>query len=189
MVDSPAAGQVPRHPAAPEGAAGVSRELAAAVVPEQMLQGDEEILLLTKPSPLFIVLTSLRFMLVVVLLGVLVVRLGSGYINPNNTGLVAALACLGRLIWGLLVWTSHTYMLTNRRIVTIKGVINVVVTATPLRKVQRTMLLQPLWERIFGLGTIGIATAATETFDATWVMLARSVDVHERMLAAIRKAQ
>ena len=175
-------------PAAGEGV--VSPEIAATMVPEQMLHEDEEILLLVKPSPLFIILTSFRFMVISLLAAVMAVCwIDASYANPTNIAWIAAGLALVRLVWGLMVWTSHTYMLTNQRIITIKGVVNVSVVATNLRKVQRTTLYLPWWLRIFGLGTIGIATAATDSYDATWVMVARPVEVHETVVTAIRKIQ
>jgi membrane protein YdbS with pleckstrin-like domain len=184
-------GKWPRiaSPAAGDDAAGVSPNLTASVVPQEMLHGDEVILLLTKPSPLFIFLTSFRFLIVATLLAVVANRAFPSYAPPNTAALGAALLSLARLVWALLVWTSHTYMLTNQRIVTIKGVLNVTVVAAPLRKVQRTTLYRPLWMRFFGLGTIGLATAATEGYDATWVLLSRPIETHETIVAAIRKAQ
>jgi hypothetical protein len=170
----------------------VPAEIARAVMPEQMLHEDEVVLLLTKPSLWFIVLTSFRFVLGVTLLGVLLVQIfelrASGSITPQSVALVTALLCLGRVVWALLVWTSHIYMLTNLRIVTIKGVINVAVFQAPLRKIQRTVLYKPLALRLFGVGTIGFATAATTEFDSTWLMVARPVPVHEAVVAAINKS-
>jgi uncharacterized membrane protein YdbT with pleckstrin-like domain len=99
------------------------------------------------------------------------------------------LICMGRLVWALLVWTSHIYMLTNQRVVTIKGVINVRMFQAHLRKIQRTTLFQPLLLRLFSTGTIGFATAATIDFDSTWVMIARPLHTHESIVAAINKAQ
>ena len=190
-----ALGKWPRlaSPAAGDHAAGATPEIAAGINPQEMLHGDEVILLLTKPSPLFIVLTSFRFIVMVVLSAVLMVRLMQNFgwttISPNNMAIAAALLGLGRLVWALLVWTSHIYMLTNQRIVTIKGVLNVTVVDAPLRKVQRTTLYRPLWLRFFGLGTMGLATAATEGYDATWVMLAHPTETHEAVVAAISRAQ
>jgi uncharacterized membrane protein YdbT with pleckstrin-like domain len=102
---------------------------------------------------------------------------------------MTALVCVGRLIWGLLVWSSHTYMLTNQRVVTIKGVLNTSLYQAQLRKIQRTVLYRPLYLRIFGVGTIGYATAATTDFDSTWVMLGRPLAVHEAVVGAINKVQ
>ncbi len=80
-------------------------------------------------------------------------------------------------------------MLTNKRVVTIKGVINVNMFQANLRKIQRTQLYQPWQLRLFGTGTIGFATAATNDFDSTWVMIARPLATHEQIVAAINKAQ
>ncbi len=85
----------------------------------QILQEDEIVLVLTKPSLWFIVFTSVRFLLLTVMLGVLVVRVGQYwstlYVAPPTVALVAVVICLGRLVWARLVWTSHIYMLTDRR--------------------------------------------------------------------------
>jgi uncharacterized membrane protein YdbT with pleckstrin-like domain len=70
-------------------------------------------------------------------------------------------ACAGRIIWALLVWTSHVYMLTNMRILTIKGVVNTHMFQANLRKIQRTDLYRPLIQKVFGTGTIGFSTAAS----------------------------
>jgi uncharacterized membrane protein YdbT with pleckstrin-like domain len=173
--------------------ASVSPEMIAAVVPEQILHGDEVVLLLTKPSLWFIVFTSFRFILTTVLLGILAVRLSQFTtaitVSSHTLALIAVIICLGRLVWALLVWTSHIYMLTNQRIVTIKGVINVNMFQANLRKIQRTTLCQPLLLRLFSTGTIGFATAATTDFDSTWLMIARPLQTHEAIVAAINKAQ
>jgi uncharacterized membrane protein YdbT with pleckstrin-like domain len=162
-------------------------------VPEELLHGDEVVLLLTKPSLWFILLTSFRFMLTTVLLGVLAVQLlampSINYVSPPVVAAITVLICIGRLVWAILVWTSHIYMLTDRRIVTIKGVVNVTMVQVNLRKVQRTELYRPWIFRIFGIGTIGVATAATNTIDTTWVMVGRPIPTHEQIVAAIHKVQ
>jgi hypothetical protein len=80
-------------------------------------------------------------------------------------------------------------MLTNQRIVTIKGVLNTTMTQAHLRKVQRTVLYRPLYLKFFGIGTVGIGTAATTDFEATWVMIARPLTTHEAIVAAVEKVQ
>lgn len=168
----------------------VDPKLVAAMVPSEMLHGDEIILMLVKPSPLFILMTSFRSLVVITLLGMLATNLVPAYISANTVSWTAALLGLTRLVWALLTWTSHTYMLTNHRIITIKGVLNVAVVATNLRKVQRTTLYLPWWQRPFGLGGIGISTAASANqYDATWVMISRPLQVHEALVAAINKVQ
>lgn len=184
------------HPAADDSAplpGTLSPEYVASMVPQELLHGDEVVLILTKPSLWFIVLTSFRFIVTTILLGVLAVRILSmpsyNYLSPPVVASITMAVCIGRLVWALLVWTSHVYLLTNRRIVTIKGVINVNMVQANLRKVQRTALYRPWLFRIFGIGTVGIATAATETFDATWLMIGRPLQTHEQIVAAINKVQ
>ena len=74
-------------------------------------------------------------------------------------------------------------------ILTIKGVINVHMFQAPLREIQKTEVYRPLGQRLFGTGTIAFSTAAAAaTVDSTWVMIARPVEVHEQVVAAIHKA-
>ena len=169
---------------------GLAPELVAPVVPAHILHEDEIVLILTKPSLFFIVFTSLRFVAVTALAGVLAARLSADLSYSAYAVAFATTAlCVGRLIWALLVWTSHIYMLTNQRIVTIKGVINVHMFQAHLRKIQRAELYAPFHLRLFGMGTIGFATAATTTLDSTWVMIARPLETQEQIAAAIHKAQ
>ena len=100
------------------------------------------VLLLTKPSLWFIVFTSFRFILTTFLAGLVAVRVlplvPAVAISAQTVALVTVVICLGRLVWALLVWTSHVYMLTNQRVVTIKGVVNVNMFQANLQKIQRT---------------------------------------------------
>jgi uncharacterized membrane protein YdbT with pleckstrin-like domain len=175
------------------GSGALPTELVGTVVPEQILHDDEIVLLLTKPSLLFIPYTSFLFCLGALLLGVLfvqVTRYTPSAFSPTSVALLTVLACVGRLIWALLVWTSHTYMLTNQRIVTIKGVLNVHMFQAHLRKVQKTDLYRPLIYQILGTGTLAFSTAAASgDADSTWQMIARPVQAQEQVVAAINKMQ
>src|ERR1051325_4351868 len=67
-----------RMAAGPSGGAGggaVSPDLVTAIVPEQILQEDEVVLLLIKPSLWFILNSSVLFLAVTMMLGVLGVQL------------------------------------------------------------------------------------------------------------------
>jgi uncharacterized membrane protein YdbT with pleckstrin-like domain len=174
------------------GPQAVSPELVEAMVPQQILQEDEIVLLLTKPSLFFIFFDSVFFIVVALMLGAVGTRLavGSEHIPPRLVAMATLLACAARFIWSLLVWSSHIYMLTNLRIVTIKGVVNVHMFQAQLRKIQKTELYRPITQRLVGTGTIGFSTAAAAaTLDSTWVMVVRPIETHEQVVAAINKAQ
>ncbi len=179
------------------GAAGpqaVSPQLVGAMVPAEILQEDEVVLLLIKPSLFYIFYSSFSFLLGTMLLGIVAGRISWMSLGVNLVpGMVAwltVLVCVGRLLWALLVWTSHTYMLTNRRVVTIKGVVNVHMFQTALRKIQKTEVYRPVGQRLFAAGTIGFATAAAAgSAESTWVMIARPLETHEQIVAALNKAR
>jgi uncharacterized membrane protein YdbT with pleckstrin-like domain len=177
---------------AEESGAALPTDLVVPVVPEQILHEDEVVLLLAKPSILFIFYSSAWFVVTALMLGVLIAQLTllgtSGYFTPTTVAVIAALAVVGRLIWALLVWTSHIYMLTNQRIVTIKGVLNVHMFQANLRKIQKTDVYRPLVQRLLGTGTLAFSTAAAGgDIDSTWVMIARPDETHEQIVAAINK--
>jgi uncharacterized membrane protein YdbT with pleckstrin-like domain len=168
----------------------VARDAITAMLPADILRDDELVLILAKPSLWFIPLTSIRFILIVIGIAAIVVRTQvAERFAPQNIAILASVIVLGRLVWAMLVWTSHIYLLTNQRLVTIKGVINVAVFQCTLRKIQRTALYKPFFLRLFALGTIGIGTASANDFDTTWEMLPRPLATHEQIVAAIHRAQ
>ncbi len=57
----------------------------------------------------------------------------------------------------------------------------------PLRNIQHTSVFQPLRERLFGLGTIGFATAGSDVFDAFWVMVRQPFAVHRTVIEAVQR--
>ena len=168
----------------------VTPVFVGAMVPAQILQEDEIVLVLTKPSLFYIFYSSFPFVPAVLLLGLVLGRIATadGFLTPRLTAWTTAFLCVSRLIWALLVWTSHIYMLTNRRLVTIKGVVNVHMFQAPLRKLQKTEVYRPLGQRIFGAGTIGFSTAAGGA-ESTWVMVNRPLEINEQIVAAINKAK
>lgn len=168
----------------------VSPELVGAMVPAQILQEDEVVLLLTKPSLFYIFYSSFPFVPAVLLLGIILGQIATaeGFFTQHMVVWTTALLCVSRLIWALLVWTSHVYMLTNRRLVTIKGVVNVHMFQAPLRRIQKTDVYRSLGQRIFGAGTIGFSTAAGGV-ESTWVMVNRPLEINEQIVAAINKAK
>jgi dephospho-CoA kinase len=98
--------------------------------------------------------------------------------------LIAAIACLGlRLAWMTAAWLSRRYTLTDRRLTVRAGVVRRVMAEVPLRNVQHVTMTRSAAERIFGLGTIGLATAGSDGAAIHWLMVPRP----EGVLAAIRE--
>ena len=185
-----------RHPfaAAEAGEAADAEPVFAranAMLPAQLLQPGEIIILLIKPSPWFIVLVPLRFIAVVLLcaaLAVLLQRKGFDLGISRHDIVITTLAILGlRLFWQMLDWLNRVYVLTDQRIIRVKGILNVQVFECPLQKIQQTDLILPLLQRICWLGTIGFATAGTAFHEAYWFMVAKPLDVHAKIIETMRR--
>jgi len=164
---------------------------AAAMLPAELLQPGEIIILLLKPSPWFIVLMPIRFIVAIVLIATFIVQLENRGINlglDQHDLIIGTLGFIGlRLFWQMLDWLSHVYVLTDQRIIRVRGVLNVHVFECPLQKIQQTDLILPLIQRLFWLGSIGFATAGTAAHEAYWLMLAKPLEVHAKIVETLRR--
>ena len=164
---------------------------ATALLPAELLQPGEVIVLLLKPSPWLIILIPLRF-IAVTLLGATLITLLQDKGLPlgidRNDLIIATLGIVGvRLFWQMLDWFGRVYVLTDQRVIRVKGVLNVQVFECPLQKIQQTDLILPLVQRVFWLGTIGFATAGTAGHEAFWLMVAKPLEVHAKVVETLRR--
>lgn len=164
---------------------------ANAMLPAELLQPGEIIILLVKPSPLFILLVPMRFIAIVLLCTLLAVQFQKRGINlglDRHDLIIATLGIIGvRLFWQMLDWLSHVYVLTDQRVIRVQGVLNVHVFECPLQKIQQTDLILPLVQRLFWLGSIGFATAGTAGHEAYWLMVAKPLEVHKKIVETLRR--
>jgi hypothetical protein len=161
---------------------------AIAFLPARLLYPGELIILLIKPSPLYILLAPAGTLAIIAILTSVLFSLARNLtipFNPRDILLLGVLATVVRLFWQFLEWLSRVYVLTDRRIIRVQGVLRVSVFEAALNKVQHTTTTFSLRERLFGLGSIGFATAGTDLIDVWWVMLSRPLDVHQTILQTI----
>lgn len=171
-------------------AAGPSAARIAALLPEQLLQSGETIVLLLKPSPWFIFLEAAGTLFAILLAtggAVLADRFAIVTVSSRDAVLIGAALAAMRLAWQFLEWLSHVYVLTDMRVIRIKGVLRITIFETPLKNVQHTQTHFTLRERIFSLGTISFATAGTGREEAAWRMLARPLEVHQVVLQTLSR--
>lgn len=170
-----------------EGGTSAMQMLSEQVVPAYMLDGGEVVILAIKPSPWMVPLISARalaFSAVMILLAeTAAMATYQWYLYQVAVWLAAA-----RLIWAVLQWVSRLYVLTNRRMMRFRGVFNVELFECPLVRIQNTTLTLSLWERLVRIGSIRFETAA-EGGRASWRMIARPLEVHERIREAISRAR
>jgi membrane protein YdbS with pleckstrin-like domain len=162
-----------------------------ALVPEGLLNGDEIVLLAVKPSLWFIPLRSGPYLLAAAALAALTCWLSRHGFPPDvaRLGLQAAAAiALIRISVAMFQWASRLYVLTNRRVMRIKGVLHVHVFECPLTRIQNTHLSFSLPQRLLRIGSIHIETAGTLGGGATWEHLAQPTLVHTRLRNAIGRS-
>src|SRR5262245_46491126 len=106
---------------APQAPAPTMTLAADGLVPAQLLDGGEIIILALKPSLWFVPIVSLRWLALAVLL--FACAQWSGLAGYSWTLIqVALIIAFGRLGYAMLQWASRSYYLTNRRVMRIRGV-------------------------------------------------------------------
>ncbi len=161
------------------------------VVKLELLDGDEIIQFSIKPSLWFIPLVSAKWVIVAGLLAAVLGVWTRGGWRIETAIAFQVLAALAALRVGIatLEWASRYYVLTNRRVMSFRGVLTVDVAACPLAKISRADLHATPYERALRLGSIRMDPAGTNPSPIMWENLARPGQVHEKLTRAIRKAQ
>ncbi|MCZ6684060.1 MAG: PH domain-containing protein [Planctomycetota bacterium] len=165
------------------------------VVPAHLLDGDEVVHFAIKPSLWFIPIDSIRWLAA----GLLLALAGNlSWLADQAWYLYQAALWMSliRLGWATLQWVSRLYVLTNRRVLRLRGVLNVELFECPLHKIQNTRLSLSLAERLTRVGTITLQTAGgsataggTAGGTASWRLISRPLEVHEKLRSAINRAQ
>ena len=91
-----------------------------------------------------------------------------------------------RIGLALLQWVSRVYVLTNRRVMRIRGVFRATIFECPLVKLINTGVTAAPHERAIDLGSIWFNTGAATT-DGTWYHIARPEEVHAQIRRAIER--
>ena len=87
------------------------------------------------------------------------------------------------LFWTILRYINQEYVLTNRRVIDVSGVLNKKSTDSSLEKINDAVLTQSIFGRIFGFGDLDILTAA-ESGISRFRMLVEPVKFKRAMLDA-----
>jgi hypothetical protein len=187
---SPAAGRALNASDAP-GVEVLPAPRAAALLPADLLRDDEIIILLIRPSLLFIPLSCLTSLVVIACIALFLAYLARwrpsvGWSDTYAFALGIGLATL-RLSWQALEWYCQVYVLTDRRVIRRMGVLRVAVFQTQLKNIQHTSVFTRVRERLFGLGTIGFATSGSDVFEAFWLMIRQPFAVHRTIIEAMER--
>ena len=175
------------------GAGADAQPIAAMndLLPANLLDGDEIVILAMKPSLWFVLFVSFRWILAMALVLFLVGKWGQQFPLLDRPMVLQGAVALAaaRLGFALLQWVSRLYVLTNRRILRLMGILNIDLFECQLTRIQNTYLTMTWYERLARLGSISFATAGTGGIEASWWHVNHPLEVHERIRAAIHRAR
>jgi hypothetical protein len=128
------------------------------------------------------------------IIGGIVLLFLAGNLDPNGVsgsvrsiaGFVVAALLIGGIasvLWEALQYRNQEYVVTNRRVIQVGGVINKHSTDSSLEKINDAALTQSFVGRIFGFGDLDILTAS-ETGIERFRMIYDPIDFKKAMLEA-----
>lgn len=127
------------------------------------LLGEREQILLVTRQHWFVLLRLILFETILILATVVAVTLVYVFWNPlpvTLLGYLLVLLPLASLVRDLIYWRNHKYVVTDRRVIQIFGVLHKNVTDSSLEKVNDVKMDQSFWGRVFDFGDIEILTAS-----------------------------
>lgn len=124
------------------------------------LLGDNEKMLLVTRQHWFVLFGNilLEVVFIIILLVALTVAM---VLSPLVAiGYLVLLIPLGTMIRDILIWYNRQYIVSNRRVMQVNGIINKNVIDSSLEKVNDVKMSQSFFGRIFNYGTVEILTAS-----------------------------
>ena len=136
----------------------------------------------------FVFIWGARYPVLAIIAAAIVLVLKNNLSQPwqdlLNYGAIAVfLIALGVLFWTILRYINQEYVLTNRRVIDVSGVLNKKTTDSSLEKINDAVLTQSIFGRVFGFGDLDILTAS-ESGISRFRMLIEPVKFKRSMLDA-----
>jgi Bacterial PH domain/Short C-terminal domain len=136
----------------------------------------------------FVFVWGARYTILAVILGLIAAVLQVSFSSPwkEILGWTAAILFVGGLVvlgWTILRYINQEYVLTNRRVMQVEGVLNKKVVDSSLEKINDAVLTQSVFGRIFGFGDLEVLTAS-DTAITRFRMLIQPVRFKKAMLDA-----
>ncbi len=157
-----------------------------------LLSKGEQILHRNKQHP-FIFIWGARYTILALVIAIVMFWVG-GNLGPdgvsgtlrNVLGWITAILFFGGIavaIWTGLRYVNQEYVLTNRRVIQVEGVLNRTANDSSLEKINDAVLSQSIFGRMFDFGDLTVLTASESGIDKMR-MIRGPIDFKKRMLDA-----
>jgi len=144
---------------------------------DKLLADGESVVLRTRQHWMALVRESrngwlLWILAVVVLVAIPFFNVQPGPVRDGLSVLALLLLLVGVAIvlWQWLLWWTEEYLVTNRRLMKVSGVINKRSADSSLEKINDAILTQRFWGRVFNYGDLDILTAADTPVDSYYML-------------------
>ncbi|MHC4717507.1 MAG: hypothetical protein ACYS5V_11090 [Planctomycetota bacterium] len=166
-------------------------QVAGHLVPANLLGDNEIIVLAVKPSGWFALTASAPVVAAAAVAAILAVLIGRlRPFEPQQAVLsFCAAVGFGRIMIACWQWIGRTYVLTNLRVIAVRGLVSPQVQAAGLTDVHQVTLCPTLPERAVGIGTIYCLGRPEARDGLAWQGVARPQEVCEVIDEAVRRAQ
>ncbi len=131
----------------------------------ESLLGEREKIILIAHQHWFILVRAIVFEIVIILILIALTITTGAYLSEfalliGAVGAILILLPLSTMMRDILDWTNRQFIVTNRRVIQISGILNKNVTDSSLVKVTDVKLEQSAFGRLFNYGDIEILTAS-----------------------------
>jgi dephospho-CoA kinase len=152
-------------------------------------QPDERTIIDTRPHPVYVVVRTWRTLVFGLLTWVLLIWM-SGLLPGFGLVIIAwvvlAIVAL-RLLYAVLDLLARRHVLTDQRLIATHGVFTTVRHDIALDKVQHLVVVRPLVERLFGVGSIGASSAGTSDIELVWRSMENPREILETIRAQLKR--
>lgn len=174
-----------------EAPSGVSRAGTKwSTLPGGVIAGGEIIIFAIKPSMWRPVFDSASWLVTGFLLAAVLTLIRTPFPGLSLTATAEAVLLVGfaRLGYAVVRWVPTWYVLTNRRVIDLRGVRSPHIWSCALIDIRNTYVNASQPEKLTGLGTISFVTDRTDEPPRTWRSIARPDEMHTRVRRAIENA-
>jgi uncharacterized membrane protein YdbT with pleckstrin-like domain len=159
-----------------------------AAVSARLLDEGEIVIFAIKPSAWYVVLASWPVVFVAFLIAALAQTGDLASSLPQRTVFIlcVAAACL-RVMIAAAQWISRLYILTNLRVMRVRGIFQAEVSDCPLRRIEATRVDSTFGQRILRVANLEFITAADKPCDVDWLTISRVDEIKQLVDQAIAK--
>ena len=158
------------------------------MLPSDLLSPGEQVIIAIKPSLWIIAFLSFRTIvaaLAVMIAAMLLARPMRLEIYSGKIIIFCGLAILARVLFALLQWAGRSYVLTDQRVIRVRGVFTVDIFQCATSRLQNTFMILTLPQRVLRIGSIGFATAGTSQIEAVWHHIKTPLKIHNKLVRTI----